>query len=492
MVTFGRSIPSSVRHAPCAMRSACCALLFALCAMLHAPCASADPVPVKSWLVNAEQAALQDIGIRRGGTWDLRPTFRNYGTPLVLSNVTSVVLQYKPLGSSTLFATTGSVHSITGGVANVRWSPACESTNNTYTGDINLLCATSTVVCCPVRILLTPDTSYNATTSAPTARDSINWQTVVNYNPASGPFPYFLGTPVAGQTLSYNGTNWYPSSAGSGDMLAVIYDPAGRSAPMAFAGDNTAWGSVTGTPTTVSGYGITNTASLAQGIAGTNAQARVGILETNTASLAQGIAGTNAQARVGILETNTASLAQGIAGTNAQAVATGHVARVDNPHSVTPAQIGAVSNTPEGIAAAGGVTNGGATINGSPITNGAAITVTGTGLTSAQVSTITTYTTTNPTFAFYEGTNTIAWIPNESNALSCSFTSPGAGKSLAGMLRLVHTNATTITWPTNAVWYSNGTRTTNVQPLSVYNRIVVDWWDGMLTLGVVSTNGTSL
>ena len=62
----------------------------------------------------------------------------------------------------------------------------------------------------------------------------------------------------------------------------------------------------------------TNTATLAQGIAATNAQERVSVVETNKATLAEGIAATNAQARVAILETNTASLAQGIAGTNAQ------------------------------------------------------------------------------------------------------------------------------------------------------------------------------
>jgi hypothetical protein len=43
-------------------------------------------------------------------------------------------------------------------------------------------------------------------------------------------------------------------------------------------------------------------------------------------------------------------------GTNAPAFlgAVAHTNRSDNPHAVTPAQIGAVSNTPAGIAAAGG------------------------------------------------------------------------------------------------------------------------------------------
>ena len=70
-------------------------------------------------------------------------------------------------------------------------------------------------------------------------------------------------------------------------------------------GSNGVWGLVTGAISAqldLYAY-LTNTATKAQGIAATNAQYRVGVLETNTASLVQGIAATNAQYRVGVVET---------------------------------------------------------------------------------------------------------------------------------------------------------------------------------------------
>jgi hypothetical protein len=83
-------------------------------------------------------------------------------------------------------------------------------------------------------------------------------------------------------------------------------------------------------------------ATLAQGAAGTNAQARVAVVETNTATLAQGAAATNAQARVAVVETNTATLAQGAAGTNAQA----RVAALDSNLFSTATGVGVQTNAP--------------------------------------------------------------------------------------------------------------------------------------------------
>ena len=69
--------------------------------------------------------------------------------------------------------------------------------------------------------------------------------------------------------------------------------------------------------------------------------------------------------------------------TNAFEMAVAHTNRSDNPHAVTPAQIGAVSNTPAGIAAAGGIVTN--SIPGPGCTDlGATPTVTITGLTVSQ------------------------------------------------------------------------------------------------------------
>jgi hypothetical protein len=127
-----------------------------------------------------------------------------------------------------------------------------------------------------------------------------------------------------------------------------------------------------------------------------------------------------------------------------------------------------VDATPAGIATAGGMTN-------------------------AVVTAITTYSTTNPVITLSEGVNAWNWTPATNVTLSPTFSGPGAGWAGSGMLRLVRTNNdNTVTWPTNAVWFVNGTRTTNAPALLNYNRIVVDYFDTMWTLGVVSTNAAAL
>jgi hypothetical protein len=115
------------------------------------------------------------------------------------------------------------------------------------------------------------------------------------------------------------------------------------------------------------------------------------------------------------------------------------------------------------------------------------------GLTNAVVKAITTYSTTNPVITLSESANAWNWTPPTNVPLSCTFSGPGAGWAGSGMLRLVRTNGdNSVSWPTNALFFVNGTRTTNAPTLSNYNRFVVDYFDGMWTLGLVSTNSVSL
>jgi hypothetical protein len=59
------------------------------------------------------------------------------------------------------------------------------------------------------------------------------------------------------------------------------------------------------------------------------------------------------------------------------------------------------------------------------------------------------------------------------------------------MLRLVRTNNdNSVTWPTNVAWIVNGTRTTNPPTLHARNAIIVDYFDGMWGLGLLTTNAT--
>jgi hypothetical protein len=111
------------------------------------------------------------------------------------------------------------------------------------------------------------------------------------------------------------------------------------------------------------------------------------------------------------------------------------------------------------------------------------------GLTNAVTTRIVTYDTTNPVITLAEGTNAWYWTPPTNVALSCEFAGPGAGWAGSGMLRLVRTNNdNSVTWPTNVAWIVNGTRTTNPPTLHVRNAIVVDYFDGMWGLGLLTTN----
>jgi hypothetical protein len=56
------------------------------------------------------------------------------------------------------------------------------------------------------------------------------------------------------------------------------------------------------------------------------------------------------------------------------------------------------------------------------------------------------------------------------------------------MLRIATTN-NSITWPATIAWYSNGTRVASAPAtLGALNRIVVEVFDNMWTLGLISTN----
>jgi hypothetical protein len=158
---------------------------------------------------------------------------------------------------------------------------------------------------------------------------------------------------------------------------------------------------------------------------------------------------------------------------------TGTVNLRGSVRGITAAQVGAVSN-------------GGASINGSPITNGASFTITGGsggGITNAIVTRIVTYDTTNPVIQLGEGTNAWYWTPQTNVALACTFSGPGAGWAGSGMLRLIRAGNST-TWPTNVAWIVNGTRTTNAPTLGNRNAIIVDYFDGMWGLGLLTTNAT--
>jgi hypothetical protein len=270
-------------------------LVFIILALAASLSFAADIAPTFSWRVNTELLVEQKISIRRGGTINLRPTFISNGSVMDLSECTSVALVYRALGLTNCYVVTGGVHSVTGGVANIRWTSACELTNSVLWGDIKLYSSTTTVVRCPIRIQMADDASYQASTSTPTAFTSIDWLTVLNSNQGYAPFPYLIGAAVSGQTIkAVSPTQWIPTDAGSGDMRASVYDPSNTASRVAFYSELTNHTGKTGTAAHGLGSASTNNtgdfATAAEGDSGTNAQARVAVVEgyTNEAHTAYG------------------------------------------------------------------------------------------------------------------------------------------------------------------------------------------------------------
>jgi hypothetical protein len=129
---------------------------------------------------------------------------------------------------------------------------------------------------------------------------------------------------------------------------------------------------------------------------------------------------------------------------------------------------GKVSNTPAGIAAAGGLTN-------------------------ANVVAIATVTGTNQAFAIGESAVAWLWRPSVTNAtLTPTFTGPASGWASAAIVDYQGTN-NSIAWPAGQAFYSGTapTRTTNAPAIAFHTRFLVDWFDGTACIGVISTNGAA-
>ena len=153
----------------------------------------------------------------------------------------------------------------------------------------------------------------------------------------SAPWLYIVTNGVqVGDILTWNGTNWVPSSAGAGDMLASMYDPTAQNRGVVFTNDarlmdartplahNQAWSTITNTPITLAGYGITDAILAGTKInAATNADAVIGaqsntlaVISTNYTPLSASLANSN----LAQLAYNTSTNAQTNAA-NAQATA---------------------------------------------------------------------------------------------------------------------------------------------------------------------------
>lgn len=150
----------------------------------------ADIDPVLRWYVDVERPAKYDISLRRGETAILEPIFRNYGAAIDLTAAHLVVLRYKPSSATNwYYVATGTVHSATGGVVQVRWTSAQEATNSSYSYEIAVQSTEAMLLRSWGTITLTPGVaSDGSTSSTPTAVTSIDWATVDHSNVGAAPF----------------------------------------------------------------------------------------------------------------------------------------------------------------------------------------------------------------------------------------------------------------------------------------------------------------
>ena len=288
------SISFPVPRSPFRLLAVLCLLSSVLC--LPPSAFSVDIAPVEPWDVNLPDYATHDVTISRGETRILQPRFLSDRIARDLTEATSVVLLYKGSGETNYMARTGSVYLATNGQVRARWDSACESTNSVYSYQLRVNSGSSVVCRTGGFLTLIPDITYQASTSAPTAMKSIDWLTALNLNTGYAPFfsqPtnrqagdmwYYDGTntvrfPIgtAGQTLLVVGSGPQWGNAGAGDMLTSIYDPLSVGTTAVFVTDSRltnarppaahtqAWSTVSGTPDTLAGYGLTNAATAAQG-----------------------------------------------------------------------------------------------------------------------------------------------------------------------------------------------------------------------------------
>jgi hypothetical protein len=120
----------------------------------------------------------------------------------------------------------------------------------------------------------------------------------------------------------------------------------------------------------MSGYGIQSTVHLDETwLSNVHSQTMSGATFSGTTTLSNLVV-TGAQTNLGSLTvlgggnvvTNDSPIA--VAATNAQTIATQHVARVDNPHSVTAAQVGALTNNQPAVSFSGTTTFTNLVVNG--------------------------------------------------------------------------------------------------------------------------------
>lgn len=117
--------------------------LLTACGILQA---SGQTAKIYAWDSRVEDGAAFALAPTRGETMVLHPRMLSYGSPMDLTHAYTVVMLYKAVGETNVYAIEGGVVNPTNGQIEVTWTSAHEHSAATYGWDILVSGASSTVV----------------------------------------------------------------------------------------------------------------------------------------------------------------------------------------------------------------------------------------------------------------------------------------------------------------------------------------------------------
>lgn len=146
---------------------------------------AADLASYERWDINPAKLSPRNIEMRRGETRYIEPTFG-----LDLTDANTVVMNYKSAGMvGGVYCVTGAVINATSGVVRVRWTAACESTNDLYTWDMPISGSSGTIIRAYGTIRLMDSVADTGDTNvAPRTFSTLDFATVNLLNVGLAPF----------------------------------------------------------------------------------------------------------------------------------------------------------------------------------------------------------------------------------------------------------------------------------------------------------------
>jgi predicted heme/steroid binding protein len=91
-----------------------------------------DITPIFAWKADISKETTYTLNLRRRNTAYFRPTIYNNGALQAIPTNATVTFRYQGVGLTNYYTVAGTVHSPTGGVLSVTWTPLCEATNANY------------------------------------------------------------------------------------------------------------------------------------------------------------------------------------------------------------------------------------------------------------------------------------------------------------------------------------------------------------------------